>query len=258
MTIKFEPNLPPAFDLTGFTYDNVSFQPDSNFAANGLAFTSDGTRMYVANSFQDRITEYEITTPWDLTTASFNFQFNTNWGFNSLYMSPDNTFLFAGDPGLDYIRRYTLSTPGDISTASLTASASVGSIDGNIRGLFLKEDDGLRIFFIGGSNDAVFQYNLNTPWTPFVSSPTVTSFNVGTDQGLFFAPDGTRMFTGAAGIIQQYTLSTPWDVTTAVSDNITLDASTQAPSGNYFYISPDASKLFVHQGGGGRVYQYSK
>lgn len=58
---------------------------------------------------------------------------------------------------------------------------------------------------------------------------------------VFFKPDGTKMFVSVATTLNQYTLSTPWDITTAgavTSFTNTWDTATLG-----MFISPDGTKL---------------
>ena len=65
-------------------------------------------------------------------------------------------------------------------------------------------------------------------------------------QGVFFKPDGTKMYVlGDAGDdVNQYRLSTPWDVTSAVYvRNFSVAAQTTAPRDLFF--KPDGLKMYV-------------
>lgn len=72
--------------------------------------------------------------------------------------------------------------------------------------------------------------------------------------GHFFKPDGTKMYvicnaqsSGNSGEIFQYSLSTPFDVSTASYDSKTFAADLQ---GTGMFISSDGTKLYVSEDGG--------
>lgn len=92
--------------------------------------------------------------------------------------------------------------------------------------------------------------NLNTAIMSTVLTDTVASWaivstftGVANPTEIFFKPDGTKMFLLAATTLNQYTLSTPWDITTAgaaSSFTITWDTASQG-----LFISPDGTKLIT-------------
>jgi sugar lactone lactonase YvrE len=60
---------------------------------------------------------------------------------------------------------------------------------------------------------------------------------------LNFKPDGTKMYVGET-FVYQYTLSTPWDISTATYDSISLNLT--APYGDKgFRFHPDGTKMFT-------------
>ena len=76
--------------------------------------------------------------------------------------------------------------------------------------------------------------------------------------GLFFKPDGTKMYViGAAGEnINEYNLSTAWDVSTSsYLQNFSVAAQDTSPQGLFF--KPDGTKMYVIGLSGDAVYQYS-
>ena len=76
--------------------------------------------------------------------------------------------------------------------------------------------------------------------------------------GFFFKPDGTRMWISESYYsVHQYDLSTPWDVSTASYDNISLNASAQdSLTTAIFFKSDDGNKMYTVGISGKRVYQY--
>lgn len=102
-------------------------------------------------------------------------------------------------------------------------SYSVSSQNTAPKGVFFKPD-GTKMYVTrsGGGFSLVYQYSLSTAWD--VSTATYdsvqfdTSFNFSSPQGIFFKPDGTKMYLCSVGVVGQFTLSTAWDVSTASYD----------------------------------------
>ena len=74
----------------------------------GLFFKPDGTRMFVSDSENNRIQQYELSTAWDVSTASFTKNISVSGVVQDLFFSDDGTRMFTGDGG-GSVRQYTVS-----------------------------------------------------------------------------------------------------------------------------------------------------
>jgi len=113
----------------------------------------------------------------------------------------------------------------------------------------------------------VIQYSLSTAWDPTTAAVAHT-FNLSTsvfntNYGLFFKPDGTKMYLVQAGFGSpnsaiQYTLSTPWNVSTASSGG-SFDISSKVSFGNPAYISfsSDGFSMYVSSETTSTIYQWT-
>jgi len=106
--------------------------------------------------------------------------------------------------------------------------------------LALNYTDG-KLYFKNASN--VISGFSNNILSDTVASWAITSTfsGVSNPTDIYFKPDGTKMFLSVASTINQYTLSTPWDITTAgslVSITNTWDTATTG-----MFFSPDGTKL---------------
>src|SRR3989344_1135349 len=137
-----------------------------NTSPKGLFFKPDGTKMYMTGNTGDEVNEYNISTPWDVSTASFLQVISVaaeDTDPQTLFFKPDGTKMYiAGNIG-DDINEYNLSTPWDISTASFLQVFSVATEDANPSGLFFKPD-GTKMYVTGNIDDEVNEYDLSTPW----------------------------------------------------------------------------------------------
>jgi hypothetical protein len=150
----------------------------------------------------------------------------------------------------------------DISGAAYTGDTfSFASEESSVQGIFFKPD-GLKMYVVGSSGDAVYPYTLGTSWDVTTAVYDGASFNVSAQDtvptGLFFKPDGTRMFVvgETTDTLYSYTLGTAWDVTTAVYDGLSFSVAAQeaAPSGVFF--EPDMLTAFVVGSSPDSVYTY--
>lgn len=135
--------------------------------------------------------------------------------------------------------------------------------DNSFRGIFFKPD-GTKMFLNGDDNDSVFQYSLSVAWD--ISSATYDNVSFGLDSGrdslqagLFFKPDGTKMYTAGRSLedIFQYSLSTAWDLSTASGGESTLDTSNEADQPRGVALRDDGKKVYVCDADTNTIYQYS-
>ena len=192
------------------------------------AFNYDGTKMYISyydanNSNFVPPEQFDLSTPWDLSTAVprakklyLGDQETAPYG---IYVKPDGTkFYIIGSTG-DDVNEYNMSTLFDVSTGVFSQNFSVGAQETAPRGVEFKPD-GTKMYIIGLTGDDVNEYDLSTPWNISTASYN-QNFSVGaqetTPTAVRFKPDGTKMYvTGYAGDdVNEYDLSTPWDVSTA-------------------------------------------
>ena len=177
-----------------------------------------------------------------------------------LFFKLDGTKAYIIGFSNDAVYQYTLSTAWDVSTASYdTKSLNVSAKDSVPRDLWFKPD-GTEVYIVGTSSNSVHQYTLSTAWD--VSSGAFTqSFSVSAQssftRGVTFRPDGTKMYVTdtTSDAIYQYSLSTAWDVSTALYDSKSLAAGTANPTAPRF--NPDGTKLWLIDNSPDDVRQYS-
>src|SRR5690606_32800795 len=108
----------------------------------GVTFSPDGTRILVIGSSSGPVHRYDLSTPWDVTSASFVSSFSVAGeepGPADVTFSPDGTRMFIIG-GTDSVHRYDLSTPWDITSASFISSFSVADEETNSLGATFAPD----------------------------------------------------------------------------------------------------------------------
>jgi hypothetical protein len=185
-------------------------------------------------------------------------------GTTSTYIPTRMEFYTGGDAytyrsrmRLDKIGQQTQFGPlvvsntlrNDVTYDSKSFDASTQ--DSGVTGIAFRPD-GKMMYILGTSGDDITYYSLSTAWdistATFVSQSNSTTAQNGTPQGLYFKPDGTKVFivgsTAPAGI-WAYSCVSPWDVSTLTYDSKTLDLSavTTSPTGVWF--KPDGTKMYI-------------
>jgi DNA-binding beta-propeller fold protein YncE len=261
-----EYDLSTAWDVTTASYlQNFSIAAQDSFPT-GIFFKPDGTKMYVIGNSGDAVYEYDLSTAWDISTASYSRTLALllrKSPHKSIFFKPDGTKMYVIGNSGDDVNEYDLSTAWDISTASYLQNFYFGAQETTPTDIFFKPD-GTKMYVIGSANDKVYGYTLSTAWdvsTAAWVTPTTEYFSVAaqetTPQGLFFKPDGTKMYViGSAGDdVNEYNLSTAWDITTAsYLQNFSVAAQETNPQGIFF--KPDGTKMYVIGTAGDDVNEY--
>lgn len=228
----------------------------------GLDFKPDGSKVYVASDTSNTVVEYDLSTNWDVTTATLVQSFAlSNTDARSLRFKPDGLKMYVGDIGTDVVYEYILTTAWDISTASLSAnSLNASAQDSAITSLFIRSD-GTEFFIVGISTDSVYKYTLSTAWDISTASYSGQSFSIASQSSspteIFFKSDGTKFWVtdNPSAKIYEYSLTTPWDLTTATYTSISASVISN-PQG--LYIKPDGTTMYISEGiSGGRIYPYT-
>jgi DNA-binding beta-propeller fold protein YncE len=215
--------LSTAWDVSSASYSllskNVAAQDGD---ARGIAFSSDGTKMYVAGMATNSLYQYTLSTAWDVSTASYAVSFAVFGVYPAgIVFSSDGTKMYLPKSGS--IRQYVLSTAWDISTASYVTAKSLNDPESEVTETVFSPD-GMKMYtIVDGDIDAVYQYALSNAWD--VSTATLVSFPISVLQSaaykypsaLTISPDGTRLYVlnSFNGTVFQYVLPIAWDVSTA-------------------------------------------
>lgn len=199
----YQYTLSTAWDLSSASYDSVSFSLSTQDTATlGLFFKPDGTKFYIVGNTNDTVFEYDLSSAWDISTASYS---TNSFSVNSQDATPAGVFfrddglrMFVVGLASDSVYQYTLSTAWNVSTASYDSkSLSVTTQDTNPSGLFFNPD-GTKVWVSGTVGDLIYQYTLSTAWDISTATYDSVSLDVsaqdGGPRGFFFKPDGSKMY----------------------------------------------------------------
>lgn len=247
------------YALGGFDISAKETSPTS------VAFSSDGTKMYVYGSTSDAVHQYTLSVAWDVSTAVFLQSFGIADGAPSgFFFGSDGTKLYS--IGASNVREHTLSTAWNVSTAAFVQARSMAFTTGETQftGMYI-DSTGTRVYTIGSGLDKVYQYSLSTAWNISTASYIRTISISAQDtvpQDVFFKPDGKTMYilaqVGGIGVspaLVQYTLSVAWDISTATYTKFKATETEEITSTGFFF-RPDGNGLYII-GSKQRVFQYT-
>lgn len=247
---------PPPYTL----YNNLASRGTQASAglypnSNGITMSLDGTKVYSVNHngvsegfTNDAITQYNLSTPWDLTTMSAvigatislnSFPSFTDSAPYGAIFSPDGLNLYVAGNSSNRVYRFVLSIAWVVSTSIANSSYNTG-----LTGLtdIAFSTDGTKMFLINGS--IVRRFTLNSAWD--ITTATNDNMSLGiTGSKIHFISSGAAFYTFNGSIVKHY-LSTVWDLNTLQFTKTSLLLNTLTPifTGG-IYLSPDESKFFM-------------
>ena len=250
-------------DLSNVTYDNVSFSVASqDSSVRGLDFNTDGTKMYVAGGYYDKIYQYSLSTGFDISTASYDSVSIAHNDGNPriIVISPDGTKILTLGSEYDNIYQYSLSTAFDLSTATYDSVFSVANQASQPSGLDFNTD-GTKMYIVDYLGDFIYQYSLSTGFDVSTASYDSVSIDVSSEDllpaAIQLSSDGTKLYMVGSytDSVHQYSLSTAFDLNTASYDSVSFDHSSQALNSYGLRFNADYTKLYLTEGS--TIYQYS-
>ena len=177
-------NLTTAWDTSTLSHDTRKvIQGDSECNASvqvrALAFKPDGTRMFTSQQGGYKVCSYDLTTPWDVSSATNLVRSNSfedeEGQLRNIQFSSDGKIMYLGGNAGDDINKYTLATAWDITAISHVTTYSISSETGEIRGfkftsnftkLYVTGDDGS-----SSGDNVVYEYNIACAGTITCSEP---------------------------------------------------------------------------------------
>ena len=251
------------FDVsTAVFVDDTSISAQED-APRGLAFSSDGTKMFVVGYQNAEVHKYTLSTAFDASTRSFVDSFtgliNDEQQPQDVTFSNDGTRMFVLGNEHGEIHEYTLSTAFDSRNAVLASSTSI-SEESNPLGMAFSSD-GTKMFVIGNAGQDVNEYALstafNTTTAVFVDDTSISGQD-NTPTGMAFSSDGAKMFVigNQNDAVNEYALTTTFDASTRTFVHA-ADVSQEEPGPQDVAFSSDGSKMFVIGSSGDDVNEYA-
>tara|TARA_R110000796_G_scaffold70457_2_gene160288 strand:- start:2829 stop:3611 length:783 start_codon:yes stop_codon:yes gene_type:complete len=248
--------------VVSWLIENATFLQQFNISAqipnpSGCYMSIDGTKLYSTASSGNKIAQNNLSTPWDVSSIVSGYNFTTSWGNNQsvTFRDSDGLKMIMLQYGAGKLIEYDLSTAWELSSATQirTKNTNTGGTC-----MYISQD-GLRLW-IGNAYDDVKEYSFGTAWniSTITLVKTVDFLSKGVDyiNFLSFKPDGTQLylysFQGTLAF-SQFTLSTPWDISTAGSAISLKSYATKIADG---YIRQDGKKIYLCYQAGSVVQEF--
>ena len=154
------------FDVSACSFTDGFELGTQESAPSGIAFNTDGTKMFVLGATGDDVNEYACSTGFSLDSChSIADKDISGQEANALAMAfnSDGTKMFIGGFAGDDVNEYTLSTAYDVSTATFVDAFSILTHEGKITGLAF-DTNGHRMFIVGQGGVEMNEYYLTVAW----------------------------------------------------------------------------------------------
>jgi 6-phosphogluconolactonase (cycloisomerase 2 family) len=263
--IMFTASTPYDIDTLTYGYniklfDNIFSAGSADTSLQAFEFGDSGNKLYIIGTGDDNIQQFSLSTPYDIETQSYDGQYSFGAALTipvGISWKPDGTRVFIMNLANDSVYEYSCSNAWDVTTGtvSLVQSESVNAQDATPVGLTFKPD-GTKMYITGDADNEIDEYDLETAWD--ISTKTFvqvkTAVSNGSPGNISFSPDGTKMFLtsrGTTGRIDQFELSTAWDISTAGSPTFTYDPNATpkfASTNNKGYILSIECAVFGNDG----------
>jgi hypothetical protein len=222
---------------------------DKGTGHQGLYIKPDGTKYYVVSGAT--VTEYQMSTAWDITSSSTTGDTFTNTSYDTdydgIWFKDDGTKMYLAGSDNNYMREWELSTAWDITTSTYNLGVDIANASFNMNVSF--NEEGSKMLVTDQGTDAVFAYNINQ-WTLSSASGEVNfSYSSITSNPLhtIFNSDGTKMYMiSSTDGMHQFSLSTAFNVTTASAD--TIPSSFASLSGRSLYFDTTGGRFYMMTG----------
>ena len=260
-------------EFEGYNLDNISIVKAEvivhyeDLLPTGMAFNNDGSKVFFVGADNDTIYEYNLITPYDLTTKS-TVQASASVASedtipNGMAFNNNGTKVFIVGSSSNSFHEYNLTIPYNLTSIStVQASASIASEDISPRGMAFN-NDGTKVFMIGNFTNRIFEYNLTTPFDLTTISPVQANAQIVSEddspRGMAFNNDGTKIYM--VGIenaaVHEYTLSTPYDLNTISSVRASASVAFEDDFPQGIDFNNDGSKLYMIGQETDAMYEYN-
>jgi VCBS repeat-containing protein len=164
----YEFSLSTAYDISSLSSPSSTVISGQDGNPRGIAFNTDGSKMFLLGDSNDTVYEYSLSTAFDTTTISYT---SRSLDFSSKEVTPrglsfnsTGTKLFITGQNSDDILEYDLSTGFDLSTESFNGAFDMtGTVSSPNDVVF--NNDGSKAFIGQTGSNKIFSFSLSSPFS---------------------------------------------------------------------------------------------
>ena len=191
---------------------------------------------------------------WDITTATDDgIAIDTeDTGPEGIHLSADGRRMYVMGYSDEEVYQFDLETAWDLSTATFDTSQE--NVDANSADLFVSPD-GSRYYELEKADGEIHQMAMTAGdiTSVDITARTTIATESSDPEDIHFSPDGTRLYELGPATIYEYTLSTPWDISTAERTDASVATQDSAATG--LFLRHDGTRLYELGDGDDTLYQ---
>lgn len=228
----YEYSLGTAYDVSTASFTDSFGVGSEDSLSLALAFNDTGSKMYTAGQSNADVYEYNLSTNYDVSTASYSQSLDVSSQDASprgIEWNNDGTKMYIVGSSSDTIYEYSLGTAYDVSTASTNGSLDVSSNTLNISGGDFN-NDGTKFYIASDSDpEEIDVYSLSTAYdisTGSFDQAKDVSAQAGVPTDATWNGDGSSLLLtddSSPASIHQYNVATEPTVTTDGATNVQED-----------------------------------
>ena len=257
-----------AFEIDEVTYDGAAAAVNlgsQDTVPRGIVLSTAGTKLFMVGYTGKKIYQYSIGTAWNLTTCLYNSEYfdvsaqTTNP--MAVCFSETGTKMFLSSYSDKKVYQYTVTTAWDVRTAYYdNVSLDMSVINSNPQCIRFNSN-GTSFYAASYDQGRIYQYNLSYPYDLATASYDDALSTFGQDQyafSFFFKSDGSKLYVigDSYNRVSQYSLGSPYDISTASYDNRNFWIS-QDNNPNSLFFKDDGRRMYVFGSANKILYSYS-
>lgn len=123
----YQYSLSNAYNVTSISYNNIFSTISEDSSPKTIQFNTDGTKMYMLGTATNKIYQYILNTPFDISTKSYNGKYFAITGLlvneptpTSFFIDSTGTSIYVMGSTTDKVYRLQLNTAWDIETIGIS------------------------------------------------------------------------------------------------------------------------------------------
>lgn len=271
----FQYGVSSAFDLSStITHNDTASIGSEDSKPKGIAWSSGGDKLIIVGGNTENIYQYTLGTSYEIGTLKYNgtlFDVSSEDSIPRDVIWNDNGHkLYMVGDSQERVYQYHVDSSYDISTASYNSIYySVGSEDLKPGGISLDVEStttgdrkGARLYLTGYSSK-FYQYDVGASYDISTTNYEGRNYDVSSEEDfpscIAFNDDGTKAYMIAVdnAIIHQYTLDTPYRISSANYNSVTFDISDEMggdgakdiewkDDGHKFYVMGEVNTVYEY------------
>jgi sugar lactone lactonase YvrE len=156
----YQYSLSTDYDVTTASLDSSFDVSTQDGTPTEVTIKPDGSRIYITGGGGVNVYQYDLSTAYDITTASFTQSFDVSsqdGNPTGLSFKPDGSQMFVTGVTNSSVYQYSLTSDYDISTASFVRAFGVATQTTQPNGLSFKPD-GSHLYVLGDGVQNLYQY----------------------------------------------------------------------------------------------------